>query len=164
MSEFTVLKGYENHYFETPFTARKQAVGRLGEVFACFYLKEILGYQILECNWRNGRMAEVDIIASTEEGMIVFLEVKTRVAQKGEQTGFDVGIQSFNKLKQKKLASAARFYCIQNRINQDVPVRYDLVSISISSYLILTTKVCRIARLKAADAAICHIEAAIVPV
>ena len=38
------------------------------------------GYEILECNWRNGR-AEIDIIAKDKD-VLVFVEVKTRRTRK----------------------------------------------------------------------------------
>jgi putative endonuclease len=53
----------------------RQQKGRLGEEAACDWLREH-NYRILRQNWRC-RSGEIDIVAS-HEGMIVFIEVRSR--------------------------------------------------------------------------------------
>ena len=59
----------------------KKSVGARGEDIAVKYLKK-QGYKILHRNWYNAkgkRLGEIDIVAQTKDGPIVFVEVKTRV-------------------------------------------------------------------------------------
>ena len=51
-------------------------LGELGEDLVAEFL-EITQHEILERNWRSGK-AEVDIIAKTTDGTMLFIEVKTR--------------------------------------------------------------------------------------
>ncbi len=64
MSEQTALK-------EHP-----KLLGSSGERAAAVFLVAN-GYQILERNWRHGRHGELDLVAQ-QDGLIVFVEVKTR--------------------------------------------------------------------------------------
>lgn len=50
-----------------------QATGKMGETLAVSYL-ELTGYQLLERNWRHGRV-EIDLIAC-KAGTLHFIEVK----------------------------------------------------------------------------------------
>jgi putative endonuclease len=50
--------------------------GRKGEDLAASTL-ENLGYRLLFRNYREGRSGEIDLIAETPHGVLVFLEVKT---------------------------------------------------------------------------------------
>ena len=53
----------------------KQVTGKMGETLAASYL-QLAGYQLLERNWRSGRV-EIDLIVS-KGGRLHFIEVKTR--------------------------------------------------------------------------------------
>ena len=55
--------------------ARHNDFGKWGEDIAANYMLEH-GFEILERNWRHGRM-EIDIIAQ-KEGVLYFVEVKSR--------------------------------------------------------------------------------------
>ena len=69
-SLFSGISGYQKH----------KNIGDLGEKIALNYLKK-KSYKILELNWfnRSGkRLGEIDIIALSSEGILVFFEVKTR--------------------------------------------------------------------------------------
>jgi putative endonuclease len=52
-------------------------LGKWGEDFACQYL-QAQQMRIVERNWRYSRYGEIDIVARSLEGALVFLEVKTR--------------------------------------------------------------------------------------
>jgi putative endonuclease len=57
---------------------KKQLIGALGEDFVAKYLVE-KNYQILDRNWRI-REGEIDLVAISEFGVVVFIEVKTRTS------------------------------------------------------------------------------------
>lgn len=78
------------------------------------------GYTILHRNWRYSKL-EVDIIAQ-KDGLVVFMEVKTR-------TSFDFGYpeESVTLKKRKYLKSAAAAYIDASPTRIDV--RFDIVSI-----------------------------------
>ena len=54
----------------------KQLIGELGEDFVAKYLLS-RNYEILDRNWRI-REGEIDLVAISEHGVVVFVEVKTR--------------------------------------------------------------------------------------
>ena len=54
----------------------KQRIGRWGEAVAASYLEQ-RGYTILARNVRT-RQGEIDLVASDEQGVVVFVEVKAR--------------------------------------------------------------------------------------
>jgi len=54
---------------------KKTEIGNLGENLACEFL-ENKKYRIIERNFRR-KYGEIDIIARTKDGIIVFVEVKT---------------------------------------------------------------------------------------
>jgi putative endonuclease len=54
-----------------------QARGAAGEALVAeWYLQR--GYRVLDRNWRNGRMGEIDLVVQHQPGTVVFCEVKTR--------------------------------------------------------------------------------------
>ena len=93
--------------------------GNIGELLARQYLEE-KGYAIMKTNWRRGKN-EVDIIAYME-GLIVFVEVKTRSRQDyGEPEEF-VTIE-----KQRAYVRMADKYVVEN--NRTEEVRFDIIAI-----------------------------------
>lgn len=57
---------------------QRKALGNRGEALAKVYLEQ-RGFQVLESNWRSGRLGEIDMIAyETQSRTLVFIEVKTR--------------------------------------------------------------------------------------
>ncbi len=99
----------------------KRAAGSGYEMLAMQYL-EAQGYQILERNFRSSS-AEIDIVA--EEGRyLVFAEVKQRsTGRRGS------GRDAVDERKQKRICRAARWYMFKNRLSDETPVRFDVVSI-----------------------------------
>jgi len=99
--------------------AKHLQLGVWGEKTAKTFLLQ-KGFQILETNWRHQR-AEVDIIAK-EEGILVFIEVKTR------SSDYFGPPESFvTPQKEKLLVRAAHAYMKQ--IGHDWEIRFDIVSI-----------------------------------
>ena len=56
----------------------KQLIGALGEDFVAKYLVS-KNYEILDRNWRI-KEGEIDLVAISENGVVVFIEVKTRTS------------------------------------------------------------------------------------
>ena len=56
----------------------KQLIGALGEDFVAKYLVS-RNYEILDRNWRI-KEGEIDLVAISEHGVVVFIEVKTRTS------------------------------------------------------------------------------------
>ena len=74
-------------------------IGALGEVFAARYLRD-RGYKIVCANFRT-RMGEIDI-AAEKDGVLAFIEVKTRSAGMIAPPA-----ESVDAHKQKRIAMAA---------------------------------------------------------
>ena len=98
-------------------------LGKIGEDLAVEYLQD-KGYQILERNWRSGHK-EIDIIALSDDGVLIIVEVKTRKSDDFGEPDIAVGIT-----KQRMLIWAADAYVRYK--NLDVDVRFDIISIVIS--------------------------------
>lgn len=88
-------------------------------------LLEAKGYNILERNWRFGRL-EVDIIAETKNH-IVIAEVKTRTSDYLGDPAMAVTIK-----KQKRLVKAAHAFIIENNLEKEV--RFDVIGIIKNQY------------------------------
>lgn len=103
-------------------------LAKLGEdIAADHYQKQ--GYRVLSRNWRAGRFAEVDLIVVGNDGLFVFVEVKTRYKQSGYssiQNGFD----AITHRKQQKIVTSARIYLARNGLG-DAPCRFDAVAIAV---------------------------------
>lgn len=96
-------------------------LGARGEALAWNFLRK-RGYSILEKNYRT-RFGEVDIIAE-KEGVVVFLEVKTR---RDHQFGFPE--ESVDWRKREKLTRVAEAYLQTSRLEHR-PARFDILSIT----------------------------------
>jgi putative endonuclease len=94
-------------------------LGKLGESIAIRYLSG-RSYEILERNWRLGRL-EIDIIAR-EGYQLVIIEVKTRA---GNFTVLPE--EAVNAKRQKRLIRAANAYICRGDLNLDV--RFDIITI-----------------------------------
>ena len=93
--------------------------GNWGEELAAEHLKSS-GLDILELNWKSGHL-EVDIIAG-DNGILVFVEVKTRRWDGALQAGYSMTENQID-----HLARAAFGYMIQNHYEGEV--RFDLIAI-----------------------------------
>lgn len=103
---------------------RQQQFGKRSERLAAEYLKR-KGYRILETNYRSA-VGEIDIIAS-DEGTIVFVEVKSRSSKRfGSPKG------AVTPAKQRKISMAALDY-LKRAGQTGARARFDVVAIDTAS-------------------------------
>ena len=98
----------------------KKFLGRVGEQKAVDFLKK-KGYKILETNYKT-HVGEIDVIAE-HEGVIVFIEVKTR---SGDE--FGAPSEAVTKKKQEKYFKVATEY-LMRKDKMDALCRFDVVEI-----------------------------------
>lgn len=103
--------------------AQHNDIGKLGEELAQQHLVK-QGFAILERNYRKGRY-EVDIIAY-KEGLMVFVEVKTR-------SNLDYGDPEdfVDKQKQRAYIRMANNYVIAH--DREEEVRFDIIAVAINA-------------------------------
>ncbi len=101
-------------------TQERQAFGKEGENIAVGEL-ERRGYEILARRYRT-RHGEIDIVA-TDEGTIVFVEVKARATAE-----FGTAAEAVTTHKQRRLAAMATDYLARHRLTER-PCRFDVVAI-----------------------------------
>ena len=101
--------------------AQHNLTGNTGEALAVKYLSE-QGYKIMHQNWRHSHW-EVDIIAE-KDGILHFIEVKTRLTKK-----FGHPEDGVDKKKNQNLINAAEEYLYQNP--QWIRIQFNILSISI---------------------------------
>ena len=100
---------------------KSNITGKEGESEAQRFL-ERKGYRILHKNWRWHHY-ELDIVAATPDGLIVFVEVKTR--------GKDCLLspeESVDNAKIRRIVMSADAYI--RKYNISVPARFDIVSLT----------------------------------
>ena len=95
-------------------------IGKLGENLAAEYLQN-KGYQILRQNFRAGK-GEIDLIAQTPEGCLVFVEVKTRALD-----GFGGPEEAVDRKKQDIIARTAGSFMEQT--GHEGELRFDIISV-----------------------------------
>ena len=105
-------------------TDPRRRLGDAGEDLAAAALKQ-QGYKILERNYVTP-LGEVDLIARQGQ-TLVFIEVKTR-----KNARFGAPQDAVNPAKQHKYRRLAEYYLKKNRLGEDVPVRFDVVGITIN--------------------------------
>ena len=99
----------------------KRRIGAQAEACVRAYL-EAQGMEILEQNFYC-RSGEIDLIGK-DQGYLVFLEVKYRKSEKSGHPAEAVGYA-----KQKRICRAADYYRYIHRISENIPVRYDVVTL-----------------------------------
>ena len=104
--------------------SHNQEIGRRGENAAARYLK-LIGYEILERNWRCPA-GEADIIAR-EDDAVVFVEVKTR-------TSLVKGLPSeaVDESKRARYEKIAGWY-LRDYEFVDIPIRFDVIALLVVS-------------------------------
>ena len=102
--------------------AKHNDTGKLGEKHARDYL-DGQGYEILDTNWRSGHK-EVDIIAF-KDGVIVFIEVKTRT-----DTDFGDPESFVDRAKQRSYVRLANAYILQHDRSEEV--RFDIIAVTLA--------------------------------
>lgn len=123
------------HPFSNSADVSAKDLGQQGETAAANFLKK-KKMRILAKNWRaEGALQgyELDIVAE-DKGTLVFVEVKTRSADK------DIPIYTaFSKQKQSKVVKAAQLY-LHSTDNWDYPCRFDLICVCGTDYKNFTIK------------------------
>lgn len=99
----------------------KRGVGSQYEMAAVCFLEQN-GYEIIQQNYRC-RFGEVDIIAK-HQGYLVFVEVKYR---KNSKCGMPVEAVDYK--KQRIISKVAQQYMTRCHFYEDIPVRFDIVSV-----------------------------------
>jgi uncharacterized protein (TIGR00252 family) len=98
-----------------------------GERLAAIHFEK-MGYTIIERNWRSGRFCEIDLICRSNDGLLVFVEVKTRRWRGDEEELDDSGFDSVHWQKRRKICIAVRSFLA--RTQQSSPAaRIDVVVI-----------------------------------
>ena len=97
--------------------------GDKGEIIAAEFLQKI-GYKIIRTKFRRGR-CEIDIIAESENGVLNFIEVKTRFESK-----FGKPYEAVDRNKLKKIIEVSDFFLINSGIDREKKfINYGIVSI-----------------------------------
>lgn len=103
----------------------KNNLGKEGENYTCEYLKKH-GYVILKRNFRYKRFGEIDIIAK-KNGVISFIEVKTRVSVK-----YGIPVEAVTVSKQRKIYRCAEYFLFLEQLLNNIPaLSFDVVEIII---------------------------------
>lgn len=105
--------------------SRRRALGAAGESLATAMLKA-KGYKIIERNART-RRGELDIIARSPDGVLVFVEVRTRRGAEGRERA----LESISPRKQQRLAELASEYMAASETESDA--RIDVVTIAVAT-------------------------------
>jgi len=102
--------------------AQKIELGKSGEALIAEYLTQ-KGYLIIDRNWRI-KGGEIDLIASSPEGVIVFVEVKTRSSE-----SFGHPLEAINSEKQARLMRLALAWLLANK-KWNNPYRIDCAAVT----------------------------------
>lgn len=108
---------------ERLFYMNTRKAGKDYEEAAEDYLKS-KGYRTLEKNY-HCRYGEIDLIVRSEEGAVVFVEVKGR--SKGN---WGDPAEAVTPLKQKKILRTARDYIYKSRLSTETEYRFDVITFS----------------------------------
>ena len=102
-----------------------RSLGQYGEDLACKYL-QAQGYQILARGFRFRRYGEIDIVAN-KDGVLSFIEVKTRSSQR-----YGKPAESVTLAKQRKIYRVAQYYLQCAGLLSRIPMlSFDVVEVII---------------------------------
>jgi len=102
-------------------TKTTNAFGELGERIAERWLAR-QGYTMLARRWRSGHR-DIDLIA-TRDGVVMFVEVKTRAALE-----FGDPVEAVHVQKRRSLCRSAREWLTKNGADTDVAYRFDVIGV-----------------------------------
>lgn len=106
-------------------TGKTLALGKAAEDAAARFLEQA-GLIIIERNFRC-KGGELDIIAR-EGDILAFIEIRMR-----SHPDFGSGLDSVDFTKQRKLIQAARYFLQVRKYHDQLPCRFDIVSVRSSS-------------------------------
>lgn len=107
-------------------TTKHTQFGQYGEDLGIKYLQN-KGYLVIDRNF-NRKCGELDIIAK-KDNKIIFIEVKTRDANKNFEQG--AGEESINYYKQRRLLKTAELYLLEKKLPDNLFWQFDVLSIVI---------------------------------
>ena len=90
-------------------TIKRHDIAALGESLAAAHLQN-QGCQLICRNWRSGRFGEIDLIMQAPDGLLVFIEVKTRRCNRDSKNNVDAGYDAVNWRKRRKILIAVQSY------------------------------------------------------
>ena len=99
----------------------KKDLGKYGEDLACEYLIKN-NYKIVERNFLC-KQGEIDVIAFSQTGELVFVEVKTRKSLK-----YGMPCESVNKHKIQNIIFSSKYYILKHNC-YNINIRYDVIEI-----------------------------------
>lgn len=102
-------------------------VGRYGESVACFYLQSHK-YKIIEQNYYASHN-EIDIIAENSK-YIIFVEVKARSCNPGQEPAFGTPAMAVTVQKQRRTIAAAQAYLLEHPTHKTP--RLDIIEVYLS--------------------------------
>ena len=109
----------------------KSETGKLGENLACKYLIS-KGYRIIERNYRKP-WGELDIVAYSETGVLVFVEVKTVTSHNVDKMLITAEDQmTRQKIEKLKRVSAMYAQSFPEKINEALGWRIDVLALTIN--------------------------------
>lgn len=94
--------------------------GDQGEAAVAAYLRR-RGYKLLARQFRC-RYGEIDLVARSAEGVLCFVEVKTRA-----RNAMAPACMSVTPAKQRRLRATAQLYLVQTQL--DCPCRFDVAEV-----------------------------------
>ncbi len=100
-----------------------QELGELGEKLAKKFLEE-RDYEVI-CQNFNSRQGEIDIIAKDKEGVMVFVEVKTRTTLE-----YGLPAEAVDEIKKEHILKAAKYYLHINNM-EEYELRFDVIEVFI---------------------------------
>lgn len=101
--------------------ANRRQTGNIYESKAEAYLCDC-GYVILERNYYC-RYGEIDLIAKSPDGCVVFVEVKSRSNKR-----FGSASEALTRTKCEKIKRTSKAYIYEKKLNWDVDYRYDVIT------------------------------------
>lgn len=108
-------------------------IGKAGEMAAAEYL-EHQGYSILQRQYRS-RLGEIDIVAQ-KDGVVVFVEVKTR-----RNLAYGLPAEAVGYRKQQKIIQAA--LCYLKQVGQtEAPCRFDVIEVYAAEATLRCNHIC----------------------
>lgn len=110
--------------------AKAKQIATEGENLAAKFLQEN-GFKLLSRNYRAGRIGEIDIIALDSEGVLVFVEVKTRTIEEKIFGIPELGFEAVGYIKQRKILASSLIYLEKSCQADFTRWRYDVLVIEI---------------------------------
>lgn len=99
----------------------RKRLGDRGEEAVARWLRG-KGYRLLASQYRC-RFGEIDLIARSREGILCFVEVKTRTSRR-----FSVPREAVTAAKQRRLRTTAAYYLVQTG-QGECPCRFDVAEV-----------------------------------